>query len=482
MMRKAMRRSAIAFLLAAFTLPVQSPAADWPRFRGPNGTGVAETSALPDSIGRDKHVVWKIALPPGHSSPVIGGDRIFLTGFEGEKLFTIALDRGGGKILWRRESPRDRHEKLDTQNSPSSPTPAADGRNVYVFFPDYGLLSYTFDGKERWRTPLGPFDNMYGMGVSPILAGDKVVLVCDQLHNSFAAAFSQADGKQAWKTPRPQALSGHSTPIVYRPHGAGVQGAGIQIIAPGSFRLDAYDLASGKSVWWVNGLASEMKSVPVLDGDTIYLNGYNSSFNDPGKHVEIPSFADALAKYDVDHDGALQQSELPEGPMRLFFPFEDTNHDGKLDAAEWKSFQAVMAAENGLLALHAGGIGDMTATALRWKYQQRVPQLPSTLLYRGVIYMINDGGILTTIDPANGQPFKQGRLRGAVDKYYASPVAADGKVFFVGNSGVVTILKAGPNQEILSVDELDDECFATPAIADGRVYIRTRGMLYCFGL
>jgi outer membrane protein assembly factor BamB len=232
----------------------------------------------------------------------------------------------------------------------------------------------------------------------------------------------------------------------------------------------------------VNGLASEMKSVPVLDGGTIYINGYNSSFNDPGKHIEIPSFADALAKYDINHDGALQQAELPEGPMRFFFPFEDANHDGKLDETEWKSFQAVMAAENGLLALNAGGTGDMTATALRWKYQRSVPQLPSPLLYRGVIYMINDGGILTTIDPANGQPFKQGRLRGAVDKYYASPVAADGKVFFVGNSGVVTILKAGPDQEILSVDELDDECFATPAIADGRIYIRTRGMLYCFGL
>jgi len=297
-----MERSAISFLLAALILPVRSPAADWPRFRGPNGAGVAETSALPDSIGLDKHVVWKTALPPGHSSPVISGDHIFLTAFEGDKLFTFALDRGSGNILWRRESPRDRHEKLDTQNSPSSPTPAADGRSVYVFFPDYGLLSYTFDGKERWRTPLGPFDNMYGMGVSPILAGDKVVLVCDQMHDSFAAAFSQADGMQAWKTPRPQALSGHSTPIVYRPQREGVQGGGIQIIAPGSFRLDAYDLASGKSVWWVNGLASEMKSVPVLDGDTIYINGYNSSFNDPGtestssiKHPFLPGPPPVLA-------------------------------------------------------------------------------------------------------------------------------------------------------------------------------------------
>lgn len=377
-MRNTMRRSAISFLLAALTFSGRAHAADWPRFRGPNGTGVAETSALPDGIGSDKHVVWKTALPPGHSSPAIGGDRVFLTAFEGDKLFTIALDRGSGKILWRRESPRDRHEKLDTQNSPSSPTPATDGRNVYVFFPDYGLLSYTFDGKERWHARLGPFDNMYGMGVSPILAGDKVVLICDQSHNSFAAAFSQADGKQAWKTSRPEALSGHSTPIVYRPQGEGVQGAGIQIIAPGSFRLDAYDLASGKSVWWVNGLASEMKSVPVLDGDTIYINGFNTPFNAPGKHIEVPSVKDALAKYDINHDGALQQSELPEGPMRAYFPFEDINGDGKLDEAEWKSFQAVMAAENGLLALNAGGAGDMTAAALRWMYRQRVPQLPST--------------------------------------------------------------------------------------------------------
>ena len=473
--------STSSFLLA-LALAAPSPAADWPRFRGPNGAGVAETSALPDSIGPNKHVIWKTALPPGHSSPVISGSHIFVTAFEGDKLFTITLDRASGKILWRREAPRDRHEKLDPQNSPSSPTPAANGRDVYVFFPDYGLLSYTFDGGERWRTRLGPFDNIYGMGVSPILAGDKVVLICDQQHDSFAAAYSQANGKQVWKTLRPEALSGASTPVVYRPRGEGADGAGIQIVAPGSFRLDAYDLASGKSAWWVNGLPSEMKSVPVLDGDAIYINGNTSPFNDPGKHLQIPSFAEALAKYDLNHDGALQQSELPEGPIRMFFPFEDTNHDGKLDEPEWKSFQAVMAAENGLLALHAGGTGDVTARALQWKYQRSIPQLPSPLLYRGVIYMINDGGILTTIDPANGQPFKQGRLRGAVDKYYASPVAADGKVFFVGNSGVVTILKAGPDQEILSVNELDDEAFATPAIADGRIYIRTRGTLYCFGL
>ena len=473
-----MRSAAIVILLGIFASPIRSAAPDWPRFRGPNGTGVSETTGLPESIGPDKEVVWKTPLPAGHSSPVISGDRVFVTAFEGDKLLTIALDRASGKIKWRRESPRDRHEKLDSQNSPASPTPAADGRNVYVFFPDYGLVSYRFDGKVRWRTPLGPFDNMYGMGASPILAGDKVVLICDQQNHSFAAAYSQADGRRVWKTERPEAVSGHSTPIVYSP---AEQDAGLQIIAPGSFRVDAYDVESGKSVWWVNGLPSEMKSVPVLDGDTVYVSGNCSSFNDPGKHIPIPPFSEALAAYDANHDGALQQAELPDGPMRLLFPFEDFNRDGKLDAAEWKKFQEVMAAENGLLALRAGGRGDRTGTAVRWKYQRAVPQLPSPVLYRGVIYMINDGGILTTINAANGELFKQGRLRGAIDKYYASPVAADGKVFFVGNSGVVTIVKAGGDQEILSVNELDDECYATPAIAEGRIYIRTRGMLYCFG-
>jgi outer membrane protein assembly factor BamB len=144
--------------------------------------------------------------------------------------------------------------------------------------------------------------------------------------------------------------------------------------------------------------------------------------------------------------------------------------------------QAVFSAENGLLAIHAGGTGDTTSKAILWKYQKSIPQLPSTLLYRGVIYIINDGGILTTVDPATGQALKQGRLRGAIDKYYASPVAADGKVFVIGLSGVLTILKAGPEQEVLSVNELDDESYATPAIADGRIYVRTRGTLYCFGL
>ncbi len=127
---------------------------------------------------------------------------------------------------------------------------------------------------------------------------------------------------------------------------------------------------------------------------------------------------------------------------------------------------AVMAAENGLLCI-AGGAGDVTANAVQWKYRRSISQLPSTLVYRGVLYMVTEGGILTTLDPASGMPHKQGRVGAAAGKYYASPVAADGKVFFVSSAGAVTIMKAGPDQEVLSVNPLDDECYATPAIADG---------------
>jgi outer membrane protein assembly factor BamB len=159
----------------------------------------------------------------------------------------------------------------------------------------------------------------------------------------------------------------------------------------------------------------------------------------------------------------------------------DTDRDDALNEKDWGVFRAMLASENGLLAIKLGGRGDQTATAIRWRYQKPVPQVPSTLLYKGVLYMVNDGGVLISFDPATGKVIKQGRLQGAIDKYFSSPVGADDKVFLIGEGGAVSVLKAAGDWEILAVNNLDDECFATPAIADGRIYIRTRSALYCFG-
>ncbi|MBZ5605528.1 MAG: PQQ-binding-like beta-propeller repeat protein [Acidobacteriia bacterium] len=464
-----MKNSALV-LLAIASL---AHASDWARFRGPNGSGVNETSGLPAEFGPDKNVVWRTPLPPGHSSPILVGDHIFSTAYEGDKLLTFCLDRATGRIQWRREAPRDRIVKIDARNSPASPSPVSDGKNVFVFFNDFGLVSYGLDGQERWRAPLGPFNNVYGIGVSPVLVDDKIVLAIDQSIGSYIAAFAQKDGKLVWKKERPEALSGASTPGVMKLNGKSV------IVAPASFRMDVYSADTGDIVWFMHGLASEMKSVPIIDGSTIYISGYNTPENDPGKQVAIAPFADVIKNHDANHDGKISADEAPDQRTKTLFKYIDLDGDGKMDEHEWQIYAATMAAENSLMAISGDGKGDMTGKNIKWKFHKSIPQCPSVVVYRDVIYMINDTGVLTTLNANTGEMYKQARLRGVSDKYFASLVAADGKIFIAGNSGFVSVLKAGGDQELIAANNFDEDIFATPMIADGKIYIRTNAALYC---
>ena len=169
MRRKQLFRIATILLLASAITAGEKPRSnDWPQFRGPNGSGISETRGLPSEFGPHKNVVWKTALPAGHSSPVLTAENIFLTAFEGDQLLTFCLKRSTGEIIWRREAPRSRADKVDYRNTLASASPVTDGKQVYVFFPDFGLLAYDFEGTERWRLPLRPFNNIYGMGASPV--------------------------------------------------------------------------------------------------------------------------------------------------------------------------------------------------------------------------------------------------------------------------------------------------------------------------
>lgn len=473
----------VALLLVS---PLTSAASDeWSQFRGPNGTGVSETKDLPAEFGPNKNVIWKTPLPAGHSSPVLTHDRIFVTAHDKDKLYVIALDRQTGKILWQREVPRAHSGRLQNVNGPASPSPVTDGSNVYVFFQDFGMLSYDANGKERWKLPLGPFNMFYGFGASPILVDDKVILPVDQDNpSSYLIAVDKNSGKLRWKVERPVVISGYSTPIVYQPK-TGAK----QIIIPESFQLSAYSVADGKRVWWVRGLACEMKSIASHDNEYLYINGWGFPQNQPGKQVPTISWEEGLAAYDKDKDRMITKAEISAAggstqmDKLLVAAFEafDMNRDEKLNDKDWEVFRAMMASENGLLAIKMGGQGDQTANAIRWRYTKPVPQVPSTLLYQNVLYMINDSGILISFDPVTGNVIKQGRLHGAIDKYFSSPVAADDKVFLIGQGGQVSVLKAAGDWQVLAVNELDDECYATPAIADGRIYIRTRSALYSFG-
>jgi outer membrane protein assembly factor BamB len=460
---------------------------NWTRFRGPNGTGVSDATNLPVSFGPATNVRWKTPLPPGHSSPVVTSSRIFLTAHTPEKtdfrLFVIALDRSNGRELWRREVPRRQKGRQENVNGPASPSPVTDGTNVYTFFQDFGLISFDPDGNERWRTPLGPFNMFYGFGASPILADDVLLLPVDQDTDSYLLAVDPATGRERWKVSRPHVISGYSTPTVYRPAGGGAQ-----VLVPESFQLTAYSIKDGSKLWWVRGLACEMKSVASLDAGTLYVNGWGFRQNQAGEQIPTVSFEDGLKRYDKNGDGLVGRDEVVgDEPMdRMLSPKYgydafDGNRDGLLNAAEWAVFRAMLASENGLLAIRLGGQGDMTDQAIRWKYRRPVPQVPSTLLYRNVLFMVNDSGILVSFDPETGTVLKQGRLKGAIDKYFASPIGADGKVWLVSQDGTVSVVSAAAQWEILAVNALEDEVFATPVPADGELLIRTKSALYAFG-
>lgn len=472
-------------LIAIVVLSVGLSAAptDWSRFRGPNGTGVSDTTGLPNEFNPTTNVIWKASLPQGHSSPVLTRTHVFLTGVDGDKLFVLALDRPSGRELWRREVPRNVKGRLDGPNGPASPSPVTDGDRVYAFFQDFGFIAFSADGKEQWRLPLGPFNIFYGFGASPTLVDGLLILPVDQDSGSYLIAVDAKTGKVRYKVDRPGVISGYSTPTVYQP-----KNGPKQIIIPESFQLSAYSVADGKRIWWVRGLACEMKSVASLDGDTLYVNGWGFPQNQPGQQVPTVPFEEGLARYDKNKDGRIGSDEINgDTPMdrmlspKYGFPAFDLDRNGTLDAKEWDVFRAMLGAENGLLAIKLGGTGDMTSSAVKWKYQRPVPQVPSTLLYLGALFMVNDSGILLSFNPATGELIKQGRLKGAIDKYFASPVGADGKVFLASQDGTVSVVAARGDWEILSVNPMGDEVFATPAIADGRIYVRTKSALYCFG-
>jgi outer membrane protein assembly factor BamB len=231
----------------------------------------------------------------------------------------------------------------------------------------------------------------------------------------------------------------------------------------------------------VGGLSFEMKSTPVIGGDTIYVNGYGAPVNDPGRQVSVPAAEEVWKASDADRDGLISKAEFPKFTGASWFDMVDLDASGSLTRDEWAYYRAALDSENGMLAIRLGGTGDMSDTAIRWKYQRSVPQLPSPLLFGGVLYMVNDNGIVTTLNPETGAVIAQGRLTGALGPHFASPVAADGHVFFTTEAGAVVVVTPGGTITPKAVNDLGEDTYATPAFADGCIYVRTTSALYAFG-
>ncbi len=446
-------------------------AQDWPRFRGPNGTGVSETTGLPAEFGPDKNLSWRREIPFGRSSPIVTRDRVFLTAIEGDKLITLSLDRATGRTVWRREIIRSHAHKVFKGNDTATPTPATDGSNVYAFFPDLGLVSYGSDGNERWRTPLGPFESFYGVSASPILHGDQLLLVCDQTKGSFMLSADKDSGRIRWRKERPVLFEAFSTPVVYLP-----KEGPAQLIVSGSDRIDGYSMDTGASLWWVGGHGRYPIATPALVNGIIYASAGGS------EQSPYPPFDEVLKRLDKNQDGKISREEFAADELYGdHFGWVDTNGDGYITADEWDYIRRSSVNEHGLIAVRAGGEGEQTEKHLLWRYKKTYSPMTSPVVYRDVLYQIKSGGILTALNPENGEVLKVGRTREAIEDYFASPVAADGKVFLLSHGGKMTVVNAGPQWEILAVNDLKEESQATPALAFGHIYVRTSKALYSFG-
>ncbi len=427
-----MLRASWIIWVATVALSGFAGAADWPQFRGPSSSGIGDGKP-PVDFGPSQNVLWKTAVGSGLSSPIISKGRIFLTEFDPatKQLATLCIDQRTGKILWRRTIVPGEIERVHEISSPAAPTPATDGERIYVYFGSYGLVSYDFDGKLVWERRLPLPQNIYGAVASPIVAGDLVVLN-HQGKEAYLLGVNRRDGKTVWRTDRSHYQYGWSTPVYWRHDGIDEI-----VVLGGDFgpnqRLMAYNLADGAERWWVAGLPPCGKSTPVIGGGMVF-------FAAPDIIMDVEA-----------------EKRNPERAAQIY-----SNNASRV------------------MAVRPGGKSEVNQTYVAWSEHKGTPGVPSPLYYNDRLYTVQNGGIVYSRVAKTGELVYSGRT-GALGYYYSSPVAADNKIYIASEEGVVVVLDGGEELKVLARNKLNSQILATPAITDGRIYVRTGEYLYAFG-
>jgi len=447
----------------------------WHQFRGPNGSGIAEHESPPVEIGPDKNVKWKVVVPSGMSSPIVVGDLLVMTAFEDGQLLTVACNRADGSEVWRADAGAKELEKYyAAESSPAASTPATDGEHIVSYFGSCGLRCYDLAGKELWRHELPParLPGNFGSGVSPIIVDGLAVLVHDTQDGSEIMALDVASGDVKWRHPR-QSIVSYSTPVVWK------TADGTQIVAAGHGRLVSYDVQTGDEVWSVAGMPSGCCSSPVIADDVAFFAGWSPG--GPDSDFQLPPWEQMLAG---DKNGDKELSKAEAAAIGGLFDAMDANSDGKLVRTEHETVQKFMAdGKNSAFAVKAGGHGDVTESNVLWRQTKGLPYVPTAIAYQGQYVMVKDGGIVTAYHMKSGAQIymERGVQPG---RYYASPVAANGKIYFCSlDEGVITVLDAGASKltEMHRSEPFGERIAATPAVADDTIYVRTAGHLYAFG-
>ncbi len=478
----------------------QQDTIQWNQFRGPNGQGYVQADRIPVQFGPETNVVWKTVVPPGHSSPVIWNDRVFLTAgdpADKKQLLTMAIDRKDGRILWRQAVQADTQGNFHPLNNPASSTPAADDKQVYVYFGTFGLICYDHAGNEVWQRKLDTPESKYGMATSPILYKDTVILVLDGDNGkSRLLAVHKDSGETAWEQPRSLFKAGWSTPMIFAHDHAD------ELVALGSKRLTAYDPSSGEEIWWAGDFSDETVGVPVAGEELLFAGAAALGGRGDDKWDAAATWKTTITEFDRNHDNQIQRDEMTEGfafiqrpelpkdnpgyglPVNMDTLMQIFDHDknGFITEDEWmrtmSGFSAI--SHPRLSAFRPGAKQDARPTHLAWEIDRGIPETPSPLYCHGRLYLIRDSGQLTCLQAATGKELFRQPI-GAPGQYVASPIAAGDKIIMASVPGVVTVIQIDDQLKVLARNDFKEKIFATPAVVDNKIYLRTAGHLYALG-
>jgi outer membrane protein assembly factor BamB len=429
-------------LTVSFLKPVPCAGQDWPSFRGLSANGIAEGYQVPVKwdIEQSENILWKTKIPGlGHSSPIVWGNRIFITtavkdngestlkvGLYGDvksakeenifKWYVYCIDRKNGNILWKRLSYTGKPKvKRHPKASHASSTPCTDGNYIVAFFGSEGMYCYDMEGNLIWKKDLGELDwgffrspaAQWGGGSSPVIHQQKVILQCDVQKNSFIAAFDLKNGNQIWKTARDDVPT-WGTPTIY----AG--GEFSQVIVNGFKHIGGYDISTGKEIWKMRGGGDIPIPTPIVAHDLIYIT------NAHGR--KSPVYAIRLSA---------------SGDISL-----DENESSNKDIA--------------------------------WSYSKDGNYIPTPIIYNDYLYCCSHKGKMSCLEAGTGKLLYRENLGSSSVAMSASPVAADGKIYCTAENGDIYVVEASPEFKLTGINKMNEICMATPAISRGTMFFRTR--------
>ncbi|MBG88292.1 MAG: serine/threonine protein kinase [Verrucomicrobiales bacterium] len=403
-------------------------AENWPGWRGPSGDGISAEKNLPTRWSKTENIAWRKPIAgEGHSSPIVWGNRVFLTTSLTEKneRRLLCLSRLDGRTVWERVVLKSAPETIHRLNSRASGTPATDGKYVYATFllakgemviaPNVGaermitpgrimVAAYDFAGNEKWKTDVGDFVSAHGFNSCPVLFEDVVIINGDHDGDAYIVALDRKTGKERWRTPRENKTRSYVTPIIRK------IGDRTQMILSGSISVASYDPRTGKRHWILDGPTEQFVASMVYNGEHVFVTG-----GYPERHI---------------------------------------------------------------LAIDPKGTGNVTKTHVVWRTNRGAAYVPSPILSGDYLLVVGDNGIANCFDAKSGESLWQERLgRGQS----ASPVVADGIVYFFSNRGEATVVRPGDKFEVVARNSLDEPISSSPAISQGQIFVRTHEALYCIG-